>query len=304
MDMFEQMGILNGFTVDDDSTGDAFNILSNLQQYDVVIFSNTSGNTILDSVQKANLTQYMNNNGSLIGIHSASDTYRHSTANGVNTGSWDWYPEILGASVQENPNHVTGTPVYRIDAINTHFLLTGVPDPWFKAEEYYYWEAGYFNNANVVLQEVEQTIGPNGTVNSYDSARAVTWYRILPGGNKIFYTSLGHDVSNFTSDLNFYTLLENAVLWTGNLASNVDNNAGKTSRKLYPNPATEQIFIAGDESQQPVEVKLFNIHGKPEGFWHHFPGTTGINLSAFSPGMYIVQIVSDKKIEWMKLMKK
>ncbi len=138
MGMFEQMGILNGFTVDDDSTGDAFNVLSNLQQYDVVIFSNTSGNAILDSVQKANLTQYMNNNGSLIGIHSASDTYRHSTANGVNTGSWDWYPEILGASVQENPNHVTGTPVYRIDAINTHFLLTGVPDPWFKAEEYYY----------------------------------------------------------------------------------------------------------------------------------------------------------------------
>src|SRR6266436_4277008 len=77
--MFQQMGVQHGFTVDDDSTGQSFNSLTNLQQYDVVVFSNTSGDSILDAVQKQNFEQYMNGNGAFIGIHAASDTYRHST---------------------------------------------------------------------------------------------------------------------------------------------------------------------------------------------------------------------------------
>src|SRR5687767_11070443 len=70
--MFQQMAVQFGFTVDHDSTGQAF---SNLQQYDAVIFSNTSGDNILDAAQKANFEQYINNGGTFIGIHAASDTY-------------------------------------------------------------------------------------------------------------------------------------------------------------------------------------------------------------------------------------
>ena len=48
----------------------------------------------------------MNNGGGYLGIHAASDTYRHSTANGSSTGTWDWYAEMAGASVQEGPNRL------------------------------------------------------------------------------------------------------------------------------------------------------------------------------------------------------
>src|SRR5690349_19744876 len=88
--MFQQMGLQFGFTVHNDSAGQSF---GSLQQYDAVIFSNTSGDNILDAAQKANFELYINNGGCFIGIHAASDTYRHSTANGTNTGAWDWYAE-------------------------------------------------------------------------------------------------------------------------------------------------------------------------------------------------------------------
>ena len=48
--MFQQMGLQYGFTVDDDSTGQSFNSLSNLQQYDVVVFANTISATTLHAI--------------------------------------------------------------------------------------------------------------------------------------------------------------------------------------------------------------------------------------------------------------
>lgn len=238
--MFQQMGGQFGFIVDNDSNGQSFNSLSNLQQYSAVIFSNTSGDNILDATQKQNFEQFMNSGGAFIGIHAASDTYRHSTANGTNTGVWDWYAEMLGASVQQNPNHVSGTPVYRIDEIISHSLLSGVPNPWYKAEEYYYWECGYFDSANVVLQKVVQTIGPNSQVNSYDSARAVSWYKILPGGGKSFYTSLGHDVSNYTSDTSFYRLISNAMLWACDSTAGLNEFKDAETILIFSNPVNVQ----------------------------------------------------------------
>src|SRR5260221_3282789 len=259
--MFQQMGVQFGFIVDNDSTGQSFNSVSNLQQYNAVIFSNTSGDSILDAVQKSNFEQYINSGGTFIGNHTANDTYSHLNAHGTNTGGWDWYAEMLGASVQQNPNHVSGTPVYRIDALVSHPLLAGIPNPWYKAEEYYYWENGYFNSANDVLQKVEQTVGPNNLVNSYDSARAVTWYKILPGGGKSFYTSLGHAVSNYTSDTSFYRLLSNAVLWACDSASGIGNFAGSETISIYPNPVADKLYVIGYKLYDIATVEIYNLIG-------------------------------------------
>ncbi len=260
--MFSQMGVQNGFVVDNDSTGDAFNILVNLQQYDVIIFSNTTGNGILDSVQQQNFMQYIDYGGNFIGIHSATDTYRHSTANGTNTGTWDWFAELLGGSVRVNPSHVNGTPSYNLYAQSAHPLLNNIPDPWYKAEEYYYWEDGYLNPANIVLQEVEQTTGPNGQVNSYDSSRAITWYRELPAGQRVFYTALGHDVSNYTSDTTFYKLLENAVLWAGDSGTGVDEHHHENQIIVFPNPFYSEFGISCVETGIPMEIELYDLQGR------------------------------------------
>ena len=211
--MFQAIGASNNFTVDDDQNGASFDSLTNLQQYAVVVFSNTSGDNILSATQRANFEQYINSGGSYLGIHAASDTYRHSTANGSNTGTWDWYAEMLGASVQQNPNHVQGTPQDDMHKIGTHPTTDSLPNPWTKNEEYYYWENGYYDSDNIHVLEVEETVGPNGSVNSYDNARPMSWYKILPGGGKSFYTALGHANSNYTSDQNFMDHIRDAVLW-------------------------------------------------------------------------------------------
>ena len=61
--MFQGLGLANNFQIDDDQTGDSFNSLSNLEQYDLIVFSNTSGDGILDANQRTNFEAYINNGG-------------------------------------------------------------------------------------------------------------------------------------------------------------------------------------------------------------------------------------------------
>ena len=79
-------------------------------QYGAILLRNTCGSAILDADQRANFENWLANGGHVQGIHAASGTYRHSTANGSSTGVRDYYAEPIGASVQENPNPVIGAP--------------------------------------------------------------------------------------------------------------------------------------------------------------------------------------------------
>lgn len=211
--MFQAIASEQGWTVVQDNDGTAFDTPASLDQFDAVIFSNTSGNDLLTAAQRTNFEQWVGNGGHVLGIHAASDTYRHGTANGGNTGTWDFYAELIGASVQENPNHVDGILEYAMEHIGLHGSTANLPDPWVKFEEYYYWEHGYFGPDNTEVLRVEETVGPNGQVNSYDAPRAMSWYRELPGGSRVFYTALGHAQSNYTDDMLFRQHMKDALIW-------------------------------------------------------------------------------------------
>jgi type 1 glutamine amidotransferase len=298
--MFQQMGTENGFGVDHDSIGDSFNSLTNLQQYDVIVFSNTTGNNILNSIQRQNFENYMGSGGGFIGIHSASDTYRHSSSGGNDTGNWDWYAEMLGASVQNNPYHVNGTPVYKIETYTPHLVLNGVPSPWYKAEEYYYWESGYFNLNNVVLQKVEKTIGPNNQINSYDSSRAVTWYKLLPNGGKSFYTALGHAAENYTNDTNFYKLLLNAVVWAGDESVGFPSIKNNEVISVSPIPVFDYIYLKGLPG--PGQTSIFDFSGKEILSISTESKEIEIDLSEFPSGMYYLNYQNGRKIVGSKFL--
>ena len=60
-DMFQQLGGQHDFIAGHDSTGDSFNSLATLQQYACIIFANTTGDAILDSLQRSNFEQYISN---------------------------------------------------------------------------------------------------------------------------------------------------------------------------------------------------------------------------------------------------
>lgn len=212
--MFEEIGALKGFVVTDTSDANAFDNVNFLTDYAVIIFSNTSGNSLFDATQQANFESYINQGGSFIGIHAASDTYR--------TG-WPFYNELLGGIVQTNPYHTSQNHVNFMDHVYVHPILEGIPDPWQKEEEYYYWDlnGGMVDTINFTpLLNVRRT----GTA-SYDHTRPITWFRAFPNGTRSFYTALGHKKINYQQSANdFRKLLTNAVCWAA-----YDSNAVESS---------------------------------------------------------------------------
>ena len=284
LSMFQGIAAEYGFTVSSDNDGSSFNSLVSLQQFDAIIFSNTSGDALLDATQRANFEAYIAFGGSVMGIHAASDTYRHSTANGTNTGTWDFYPELIGGSVQQNPNHVNGTPLYDLAHIGTHASTENLPDPWAKNEEYYYWEGGYYRNDNVPVLEVAETVGPNGEVNSYDAPRPMSWCRELPEGGRVFYTALGHAGSNYTDDVLFQQHIEDALLWLIDDDSSLDPTSTQPDALLVrPNPAQDRLWFAlsvtGQITITDVQggsvmrsglgmISVMDVSDLPQGIYH------------------------------------
>ncbi|MEM6800849.1 MAG: ThuA domain-containing protein, partial [Bacteroidota bacterium] len=277
LSMFQAIGTGNNFTVVNDTDGSEFNSLANLQQYAVVIFSNTSGNNILNATQRTNFEAYIQQGGSYVGIHAASDTYRHSSANGNSRGTWDWYAEnVAGASVQQGPNHTSQNHNNDMDQqVPGHPTLAGLPNPWNKTEEYYYWQNGYLNNSFTEVLRVRQTGGA-----SYDAARMTTHIKELQWGGRSFYTSLGHAQSNFTGDQNFRTLLTNAVNWAA--APNTGGGTGNLSLSVNITDAT------CEQSNGSIDLSVSGGSGTYTYSWSN--GATSQDISGLSGGFYTVQV--------------
>ncbi len=280
--MFEAIAAEHGLTITSDNDGSTFTSLATLQQFDAIIFSNTSGDDLLDATQRANFEAYIAQGGRVMGIHAASDTYRHSTANGNNTGAWDFYADLIGASVQENPNHVDGTPLYDLLHIGTHASTANLPDPWAKNEEYYYWEGGYYRDDNVPVLQVEQTVGPNGEMNSYDVPRPMSWYRELPEGGRVFYTALGHAGSNYTDDVLFRQHIEDALLWLIDDESGVEMSNNQAAPILWPNPTQDELWFAPSLTGPIV---IMDAQGRT--LMRSSAGMIGtLDVSCLPPGIY------------------
>ncbi|MFN3875458.1 MAG: ThuA domain-containing protein, partial [Flavobacteriales bacterium] len=136
-----------------------------------------------------------------------------------------------------------------------------LPDPWLKNEEYYYWEGGYYRPDNVEVLRVEETVGPNGLVNSYDAPRPMSWYRIGPNGSKVFYTALGHAAENYTSDAVFRTHIKDALGWLLEGSTGVHERDAALLR-IHPNPASEVITIVTDAMNTGMPVRVLDLAGR------------------------------------------
>lgn len=276
-------------------SSEVFDDLASLQQHNVVIWSNTSGAAGLTLLQQQNYQLYVNGGGNYLGIHAASDTYRHSTANGSNTGAWDFYAEHLsGCSVQENPNHTAANHNNNLTHAVAHPVLAGIPNPWNKTEEYYYWENGFVDSSYTELLRVGVT-GPN----SYDAPRMTAQYKQHAWGSRSFYTSLGHDVSNYTSDATFELLLKNALYWTANPV--VQNVSEPTTPviSIYPNPAHSEVTVsvAGNFDLQVYDVRGASVHSRAGNY-----DSCRLDVSEWSSGVYVLRILREEEISIVKLL--
>jgi uncharacterized protein len=286
------------WSLDHTDSSTVFDDLTSLQKYSVVIWSNTSGPNGLTANQRNNYEQYVNGGGSYLGIHAAGDTYRHSTSNGSNTGVWDFYAEYLaGCSVQENPHHTSANHNNNMSHMVSHPILNGVPSPWNKTEEYYYWENGYINSTFTELLQVAAT----GS-NSYDVARMTAHYKVHAWGSRSFYTSLGHDPSNFTVDTNFEQLLKNALYWCASPSFPTEiRTINMHALSVFPNPFTESITLDAIASGL-YQLEIYDLLSR-NVYSAEVEQKTTLNLSHLKKGVYYLMLNNQKQLFKRQILK-
>ena len=324
--MFEGFGAANNFTVDNFQNSNVFTT-SNLAQYAAVVFLNTSGSDetgsdgdLLSASEKMAFEAFIASGKGFIGIHAATDTYRD--------GSWDFYNELVGAIVQTGPNHTSNNFNADIELKASHPIvdfLGPVGTIWNKNEEYYYWQnnGGQLSTDNTVLLEVEETVGPNGNINSYDTARPITWYKeavaydddnddatpkVTMSGVRSFYTALGHNGSDYSGDSNFRDMLLNATLWAIGNTLSINETESVSVFKLAPNPVKETTTIKFKNAIGEIDLKLYNILGK-EVLSKTINASLlsnnkfNLDLSNFNNGVYLLKVSTKTAQKSIKLVK-
>ena len=179
-----------------------------LAKFDAVIFNNSTGRLLNDD-QQTLLQQYVENGGSLIGIHGAGDDSHH----------WDWYEKNLVGSLF---SHHSLNPQFQeaeitLNAVQDSVMSQNLPATWTHADEWYvFFENPRDKGFNIVYTIDGEKINPDGNIlftkdKNFGMGKdhPVAWYRVS-GKGRTFYTSIGHDATAWKQDA-FVRFLENAV---------------------------------------------------------------------------------------------
>ena len=210
--VFGQLAAANNWFLYDTEEGGVFNP-EQLPEFDAVIFNNSTGRVLNDDQQKV-LENYVENGGTLIGIHGAGDDSHH----------WDWYEQNLaGARFSHHPlaPQLQEAEVILNDQPDS-LLAVGLPASWQHTDEWYVFFENPRQKGFTVLYRIDgDKILPSGNmlwITDKDfgmgNDHPVAWYRTV-GRGRTFYTSIGHH-SGAWEQKPFVDMLENAVKWAEN----------------------------------------------------------------------------------------
>jgi len=161
----------NGFTVVLSQNATLFTD-EKLQQFDAVIFLNTTGN-ILTAEQQAAFKRYIQSGGGYVGIHAATDT----------EPDWPWYGKLVGAYFASHPKPQTA--IMKVDD-NSHRSTAHLNNQWQRYDEWYNFKA--LNPKIKVLLSLDETSYQGGKNGKH---HPIAWYHEYDGG-RAFYTGGGH----------------------------------------------------------------------------------------------------------------
>lgn len=175
-----EIGMENGFSIDHTEDATRFSA-ENLQQYDAVVFLNTTED-ILNEEQQNAFKQYFRSGGGFAGIHAASDTEYE----------WPWYGRLVGAYFKSHPRIQEATVrVLNRDHPSTRHL----PAKWVRTDEWYNFR-DIQPHINVLANLDESTYegGENG------NNHPIAWYHEFEGG-RVFYTAGGHTSESYSEPM-------------------------------------------------------------------------------------------------------
>lgn len=174
----------------------------NLEQYQVVIFLNTTGD-IFDSAQQKVMERFIQAGKGFVGIHSASDTEY----------GWDWYTKLVGRMFHIHP--VIQTAI--LDVVDPTFPgLQGFAGHKLWTDEWYEFGPENIPGLNYILAVDESSYNPKvdwGTKKGVGMGKfhPIAWYHNYDGG-RAFYTALGHMPSDFTDPI-FLSHVYAGIFW-------------------------------------------------------------------------------------------
>lgn len=197
----QQMGIKNFFDVvlweDPNGFTDKY-----LEQFQVVIFLNTTGN-IFDSAQQKVMEKFIRSGKGYVGIHSASDTEY----------DWDWYTKLVGRMFHIHPTIQTA----KLTVVDPTFAgLQGFANNKLWTDEWYEFGPEKIAGLNYVLAIDESSYNTKvqwGEKKGEGMGKfhPLAWYHNYDGGRS-FYTALGHMPTDF-SDPAFLNHLYAGIFW-------------------------------------------------------------------------------------------
>lgn len=174
----------------------------NLEQYDVVIFLNTTGDILNDEQQKA-FEKFIRAGKGFVGIHSASDTEY----------DWEWYTKLVGRMFHIHPKIQTA----KLRVVDANFPgLERMPAEQLWTDEWYEFGEEKTPGLKYLLAVDESSFDPNvqwgeKVGKGMGAFHPISWYHNYDGGRS-FYTALGHLPTKY-SDIPFLEHLYGGIYW-------------------------------------------------------------------------------------------
>jgi len=200
VEALKKIGAENNLLVDV-SDDPAVMTTDNLAKYSCLVFSNTNNETFATEEQKQAFVDYIHRGGAGMGIHSACGSER----------SWPWFWSMLGGKFKRHPKYQP----FDIKIIDKNNPATEMlPDVWKWKDECYYTD-NLNPDIHILLAADLKTIDdpqkaeyPGQVFGDYFP---LAWCHVFEG-SRVFYTAIGHDISDYSNPL-FVKHLTGGLMW-------------------------------------------------------------------------------------------
>jgi type 1 glutamine amidotransferase len=188
----------------------------NLDYFDALVFSSTTGELNLSDQQKKDMMSFIHDDGKgFVGIHAALDT----------NYKWPEYGEMIGGWFDQHPWFTFMAPIIVEDP--TFPAVRHFPKEFTKRDEIYQAKAWSRDKVNVLLRLDERKLDYNNPrVHRTDHDFAVAWSKMY-GKGRVFYSTLGHTNESW-DDPDIQKMYFEAIKWVLGLTEGSTKSHPKT----------------------------------------------------------------------------
>ena len=231
-----RLGSEHGFSIHHTEDASAFEE-SNLAQYNVIMFLNTTKD-ILNEEQQLAMTRFIQAGGGFVGVHAATDTEY----------DWPWYNGLVGAYFRSHPGdpNVREGVIHVVDS--THGSTQHLPQMWTVNDEFYEFKS-MTSGLNVLL-DIDEATYKTDEDTPIEGIRPHAWYHEYDGGRS-FYTALGHTSEMYRND-NFLQHLLGGIQY----ALGDGSRPNFASGSLIPDENRFNQIVFAEGLDEPTELEI------------------------------------------------